>query len=151
MTTIAATMDAIAGDRMVTDDTTGTWYPAIKVRRIKGAVVGASGDSGDCIRFLDWAEAGFPEKKKPKFAIDSASESAARLLLVNAQGIHMMDSDDPYPELVAKDFYAIGSGSKGAMGALYAGKSLLDAMDIAFACDPYTRPPFDVLPLKEDK
>lgn len=149
MTTIAATMEAIAGDRMVIDESKGTWYPAFKVRRIKGAVIGAAGHSGDCVRFMDWAEAGYPEKKRPKFEEEPGAEDAVQLLVVNAAGIHLMDTGDPYPELVAKDFYAIGSGGKAAMSALYIGKTLLEAMDAAWYCDPYTRPPFDVLPLKE--
>jgi ATP-dependent protease HslVU (ClpYQ) peptidase subunit len=142
-------MEAIAGDRMVIDESKGTWYPAFKVRRIKGAVIGAAGHSGDCVRFMDWAEAGYPEKKRPKFEEEPGSDDAVQLLVVDAHGIHLMDTGDPYPELVAKDFYAIGSGGKGAMGALCAGKTLLEAMEIAQAIDPYTRPPFDILKLKE--
>lgn len=151
MTTIAATMDAIAGDRMVFDEGKGTWYPAIKVRRIKGALVGAAGDAGDCTRFLDWAETDFNPKKKPKFEEEPGSDDTAVLLLVNEEGIHVMHTTDPYPEKVADATYAIGSGGKAAWAALHAGKSLEGAMEIAHAVDPYTRPPFDVLKLKGSK
>ncbi len=144
MTTIAATRKALAGDSMVSMEGKGLWYPARKIRRVKGGIVGAAGEAGDCVRLVDWAEQGFNEKKRPKFQTAAGDEDEAILILLNAEGIHMMSTTDPYPELIAKDFYAIGSGGKAAYAALYAGKTLLDAMDIAHAIDPYTRPPFDV-------
>lgn len=150
MTTIAATREALAGDRMVYDEGRGAWYPALKVKRFKDMVVGAAGDSSDCMRFIDWAEEGFNPKKKPKFEC-ADTEEAATILVLKEDGIYIMSCTDPYPEFIAADYYAIGSGSKAALGALYSGKSLAEAMDIAHAVDPYTRPPFDILPIKEPK
>jgi ATP-dependent protease HslVU (ClpYQ) peptidase subunit len=86
----------------------------------------------------------FNEKKKPKFWAQPGSEDESILLMLTKDGIHFMTTTDPYPELVSKDYYAIGSGGKAAMGALYSGKSLEEALDIAHAVDPYTRPPFDI-------
>jgi ATP-dependent protease HslVU (ClpYQ) peptidase subunit len=149
MTTIAATRTALAGDSMVSMEAKGMWYPAKKIRRVKLGIVGAAGDSGDCTRLMDWAETGFNDKKRPKFQTPGGDEDEAILLLLNAEGIFMMSTADPYPELIAQDFYAIGSGGKAAHAALYSGKSLDEAMDIAHAIDPYTRPPFDILLLKE--
>ena len=149
MTTIAATLDALAGDRMVTDGSSATWYPAVKVRRIKGAVIGAAGDAGDATRLMDWAEHGFAEKKRPKFLLAAGDEDAAVMLVLTADGIHIMSTSDPYPEKIADGTYAIGSGGKAAWAALLAGRSLEEAMQAAYNCDPYTRPPFDILPLKE--
>jgi ATP-dependent protease HslVU (ClpYQ) peptidase subunit len=150
MTTIAATREALAGDRMVFDDGRGAWYPAMKVKRFKDMVVGAAGDSSDCMRFLDWAEENFNPKKKPRFERGDTDE-AATILVLKADGIYIMSCSDPYPEFVAADHYAIGSGGKAAMAALYSGKTLAEAMDIAHAIDPYTRPPFDILPIDEKK
>ena len=147
MTTIAATRDAIAGDRMVSIENKSTWYPTPKVRRIKGALIGAAGDGGDCVRFLDWAETGFAPSKRPKFVTRSDDEDCATLLMLTAEGIYFMMQDDPCPERVSSDFYAIGSGGKAALGALHAGATLERAMEIAFQIDPYTRPPFDILKL----
>lgn len=142
MTTIAATMKVMAGDAMVSAESKGIWYPTRKIRRISGGIVGAAGDGGDCTRFMDWAAAGFAERKRPKFTEAPGSEDEAILLLLNADGIHCMSTSDPFPELVAMDFFAIGSGGKAALAALYAGVDLEKAMDIAHAVDPYTRPPF---------
>lgn len=149
MTTIAVTLEAMAGDRMVFDEGKGTWYPTTKVRRIKDAIIGCAGDAGDCTRFMDWAEVGFPEKKRPKFSVESGEDDAAILLLLNKDGIHMMANSDPYPERVSDGTYAIGSGGKVAWAMLLAGHTLQEAMELAHAVDPYTRPPFDVLTLKE--
>jgi len=134
---------------MVFDETSGTWYPALKVRRLKNAVIGAAGDAGDCIRMLDWAEGGFNEKKRPKFTQPSDSDSSVVLLLLNSDGIHVMSQTDPHPEKVADATYAVGSGGKAAWAALQCGKTLLEAMEMAHSVDPYTRPPFDILALEE--
>jgi ATP-dependent protease HslVU (ClpYQ) peptidase subunit len=150
MTTIAATREAMAGDRMVYDESRGAWYPALKVKRFKDMVVGAAGDSSDCMRFIDWAEENFNPKKRPKFEM-ADTDSAATILVLKADGIYIMSCTDPYPEFIAADYYAIGSGGKAALAALFAGKTLMEAMDIAHAVDPYTRPPFDILPIKDSK
>lgn len=151
MTTIAATRNSIAGDRMVFVENKHIWYPTIKVRRVKGGVAGAAGDGGDCTRFLDWAEEGFNEKKRPKFTTPPGDDEEAGLLLVTHDGIFYMGTSDPCPELIAADFYAIGSGGKAAHAALSAGLSLEDAMKMAYEIDPYTRPPFDILELEKRK
>jgi ATP-dependent protease HslVU (ClpYQ) peptidase subunit len=147
MTTIAATRTQIAGDSMVILEAKSMQYPTIKVRKIKGKLFGAAGDGGDCTRFLDWAETGFNEKKRPKFSTQAGTEHEAILLVVDEEGIKFMSTTDPYPEIVAMDFYAIGSGGKAAWGALYAGATLDQAMEIASAVDPYTRAPFTILTL----
>ncbi len=149
VTTIAATRDALAGDTMVYMESKGAKYPAVKVRKVKGKIYGAAGDAGDCTRFLDWAETGFNEKKRPKFEVSGGEEDEALLLMLDEGGVFLMATTDPYPELVAADFYAIGSGSKAAMGALHAGASLERAMEIASAVDPYTREPFTILKLND--
>ena len=102
MTTVAATRKALAGDSMVWVESKGIWYPARKIRRLKTSIVGAAGDAGDCTRLMDWAEQGFNDKKKPKFQVEAGDEDEAILLLLNADGIHMMSTTDPYPELIAR-------------------------------------------------
>jgi ATP-dependent protease HslVU (ClpYQ) peptidase subunit len=98
---------------------------------------------------MDWAEAGFAEKKRPKFVSTPDKDDEAALLMVTKKGIFYMLASDPYPELVDTNFFAIGSGGKVALGALHAGATLEEAMEIAHRVDPYTRPPFDILTLKE--
>ena len=149
MTTIAATLDGLAGDRMVWVESKSAWYPAKKIRRTAKAIFGAAGHAGDCTRFLDWAEAGFPEKKRPKWE-ETGGEDVAWLLMVTEEGIFVMSNDDPYPEQVADGFYAIGSGGKAATAALMCGKTLPEAMEIAAQIDPYTRAPFDIEWLAKD-
>jgi ATP-dependent protease HslVU (ClpYQ) peptidase subunit len=136
---------------MVWDEARGSWYPSVKVRRTKLGLVGAAGDGGDCVRMMDWAEENFNQKKKPKFETGAGEEDDCVLLLVNAEGIHIMTQSDPYPEKVAEGTYAIGSGGKAAWGALLAGLPLERAMEIAGHVDPYTRGPFDIIMLDEKK
>ena len=145
MTTIVATMEVMGADTMVFSDSKGMMYPASKLRRLgKKGIVGAAGDGGDCVRFMDWAATGFDPKKKPKFSTGAGEEDESILLLLNEEGIHLMATSDPYPELIAKDYYAIGSGGKAAMGALAHGASIDEALEIASSIDPYTRPPFNL-------
>lgn len=149
MTTIAATRTHMAADTLVYLESTGTAYRAIKVRKHGGRIFGAAGDAGDCTRFLDWAESNFAEKKRPKFSVAAGVEGEAMLLMLDKDGIHIMTTDDPYPEQVAADFYAIGSGGDAALGALYAGATLDKAMEIACAVNPHTREPITVLALDD--
>lgn len=50
--------------------------------------------------------------------------------------------DDLSVGLHAHGYYAVGSGAKYALGALYAGASPLEALKIAAENDPYTSGPF---------
>jgi ATP-dependent protease HslVU (ClpYQ) peptidase subunit len=151
MTTIVATREAIGGDTMVSCEAKAIFYPSKKVMRIKNDLIGAAGDAGDCVRFLDWAKHDFAEKKKPKFTEEAGSEDESLILLVNAEGIFTMSTTDPYPELIESDFFAIGSGGKAAMGAFHRGATIEEALAIAAKVDPYTREPFHFIRLKEPK
>lgn len=147
MTTIACTREAMGSDTFVSSDN-GVSYPARKIARVKGDVIGAAGDSGDCLRFLDWAKHDFAEKKRPKFAIASGEEGEAHILLLNAEGIFTMSTSDPYPEEVLSAYWAIGSGGDAALGALAQGATLEEALEIAARFDMHTKAPFHVEKLK---
>ena len=75
----------------------GTFYPTTKIIRVKGDLLGAAGDAGDCTRFMDWAKHDFSEKKRPKFTVPADDRDAAVLLILNAEGIFTMSTSDPYP------------------------------------------------------
>lgn len=147
MTTIVAVTGAMGSDTFVSSDT-GVSYPARKVVRIKGDLIGAAGDSGDCLRFLEWAKHDFAEKKRPKFTCASNDENEAHILLVNAEGIFTMSTTDPYPEEILSPYWAIGSGGDAALGALAKGATLEEALEIAARFDMYTKAPFHVEKLK---
>lgn len=147
MTTIVATLEAMGSDSLVSNADTGVMYPARKFVRIKGDLIGAAGDSGDCLRFLDWAKHDFAEKKKPKFTF-TEGDSEAHVLVLNGEGLFMMSTSDPYPELVESPFWAIGSGGDAALGALASGKTIEEALEIAARFDMFTKGPFRVERLK---
>lgn len=46
--------------------------------------------------------------------MDPGDVDEAILLMLDEGGIYIMSTTDPYPELIAGDFYAIGSGGKAA-------------------------------------
>jgi hypothetical protein len=147
MTTIVATLEGMGADTMVSK--IGGFYPAKKIVRIKGDIIGAAGDAGDCTRFLDWAKHDFSDKKKPKFNVVGTDEES-EILLVNEQGIFTMCTTDPYPELIEAPFWAIGSGGKAARGAYLRDPTITieEALAIAAQVDENTRAPFTILRLK---
>lgn len=147
MTTIVATLDALGADTMVTR-VDGTFYPTTKIIRVKGDLIGAAGDAGDCTRFMDWAKHDYSEKKRPKFTVAADDRDAAILLILNSEGIFTMSTTDPYPELITSDCYAIGSGGDAARAAIMCGKTLEEALAIAAQIDMHTRAPFTILKLK---
>lgn len=147
MTTIIATRKAMGSDTMVSNPDTGLYYPARKIVRVKGDLIGAAGDSGDCLRFMDWAKHDFSEKKKPKFTVTDGDQEA-QVLILNAEGLFMMCPTDPYPEQIESEFWAIGSGADAALGALAMGATLEQALEVAARFDNFTKAPFRVEALK---
>lgn len=147
MTTIVATLDAMGADTMVSR-ADGTFYSTTKIVRIKGDLLGAAGDAGDCTRFLDWAKHDYAEKKRPRFTVAAGERDEAVLLILNSEGLFTMSTTDPYPEMITSDCYAIGSGGDAARAAIMCGKSMEEALAIAAQIDMHTRAPFTILKLK---
>lgn len=147
MTTIVASLEAMGADTMVSRPD-GTFYSTTKIIRVKGDLLGAAGDAGDCTRFMDWAKHDYAEKKRPKFSVPAGDRDEAVLLILNSEGIFTMSTTDPYPELITSDCYAIGSGGDAARAAILCGKSMEEALAIAAQIDMHTRAPFTILKLK---
>lgn len=149
MTTIVATRTALGGDSKVTV-VAGAPYRTKKVDRTKNCLFGAAGNSGDCARFLDWARTNFDPERRPRFK-HRADDDAAILLIVNKDGIFIMEADDAGPELIDLPFYAVGSGALAALGAMEMGATMEQALDIAARYDDNTGAPFVILTLDEKK
>ncbi|RWX10011.1 peptidase S14 [Rhizobium hidalgonense] len=113
-----------------------------KIHRIaagpaKGALLGVStNDPGTGEWFRDWVAAGMREEA---FGT-SVGGFEALLAKVDGSVLHFRDSPHPSGPL-EDDFYAIGSGSKYALGALNAGAELIGAVHVAISCDIYSGPP----------
>lgn len=146
MTTIAASLDAMAADSRVSVGG-GTAYPAEKIRRVKKMIVGACGHGGDCSRFLDWATRDFKDPK-PKWKCKADDAESILALVLKPDGLYAFSQEDPEPEKINAPFFAIGSGGKAARVAMLLGKSPEEAVALACEVDGFSGPPVQVLKLE---
>lgn len=134
MTTIVATRDRMVADSKTTIPSADLVYPSTKIFRAKGAIVGACGDNGDCVRFIQWAQDNFKGRPEFTFQKDSDEDSIVGLML-NKEGIHIFAPSYPAPELINADFFAIGSGADAATVAMLLGKTPEEAVELACKVD----------------
>lgn len=137
MTTIAYSKGIMAGDtKIICHDSHDSEATKIKHSKDGKRVAGASGSMISAQRFLDWFDSpneligecsAFPEK--------GGSEG---IIIYMKDGIEMVDFFCSYGKAtsrVTNSAFAIGSGSKYALGAIYAGASALQAVEIACRID----------------
>ena len=134
MTTIVATRDRMVSDSKATISSADLVYPATKIFRAKGMVVGACGDNGDCTRFIEWAQGGFKGKPEFTFKKDDEEDSIIGLVL-KEDGIYIFCPSYPAPEKVNAEFFAIGSGGSAALVAMHLGKTPEEAVELACKVD----------------
>lgn len=149
MTTIAANLKEgiMAADSKVTLEHKGIDYPAIKIIKKGGMLIGAAGHAGDCTRFMKWAAGKFQDKE-PKWAEEEGQDDSVIGIVLKDDGIYVWSQGDPEPEKVEADFYAVGSGGKPARAAMLMGADPVKAVEIACQVDPYSALPIQVLKLK---
>lgn len=143
MTTIIATPTAIYSDSNVNAE--GSVFRAKKIYRIRNKLVGCAGDNGPITAFLDALRKG----RKPKMP-DSLPEDGRDLsaLVVDKKGIWHFD-DAFTADLVLEPFMAVGSGGDAARGAMMAGATPEQAIEIACQIDNGSRGPIQVLLLAD--
>ncbi|MCR4308359.1 MAG: hypothetical protein NUV80_07460 [Candidatus Berkelbacteria bacterium] len=150
MTTIAANREQMVSDSRVSIAEKGFAYPATKIIKTNGMLVGASGEGGDCTRFLDWARKGFKEKDMPKWKMPHYDEDEIVGIILKADGIYLWTQGGPEPERVEAEFFAIGSGGKAARVALNMGLSPEEAVEKAIEVDSiWSGLPLQILHLKD--
>lgn len=147
MTTIACNREMIVSDSMVSIAHRDLWYPAVKLVRGPGLVAGASGDGGDCSRFLRWAAGGF--KNAPPKWQDTTTDEQVLALVVKEDGIYAWSLGDPEPERIEADYFAVGSGGKAAHVAMQYGADPIQAVKDAIAVDLWSGGKIQVLRLTE--
>jgi len=148
MTTIAANRDQMVSDSKVSLEHKGIDYPAVKIVKKHGMLIGAAGHGGDCTRFIKWALSKFQDKE-PKWAEEEGEEDAVMGMVVKDDGIYVWSQGDPEPERVEAEFFAVGSGGKAARAAMLMGADPEKAVAIACQVDPYSALPLQVLQLKD--
>lgn len=139
MTTIVANLEGMAADTRVTG--VGSFYPAQKIFRIGGSLVGTSGHGDACLVFVEWFK---KQRRKPHELhamlggdINIEMRDEIRILELNKDGIFHWTGWG-FGEKVLLPAYAVGSGGMPALEALRCGKSLEDAVRQAGGHDEYT-------------
>lgn len=145
MTTIAVRGGIMAADSRVTIHTEeggARVTQCIKIFRRKEALIGLAGESEPGLVFLDWYGS---KKAPPSVLIDAEADFTA--LVLTAQGVFEYGKYC-MPEKVLGRYWAVGSGSKAALGAMAMGANAERAVEVACEIDPYTAAPIRVLKLK---
>jgi hypothetical protein len=135
MTTIAARFSTkeIAADSMCSGD--DSFYLVEKLRVGKNSIFGACGDWDKCLKMFHALETG---------EIDSDID--VTVLELRNDGIWIYESTI-IPAKIKNDWWAIGTGANWCMGALAAGATLKEAMEIACKYDTSSRGPIDYMTL----
>ena len=128
MTTIVCTRSGMAADRRAT----GIHIMRVtKIHRVNGALIGVSGNMEQALRFIEWRRN--PEQR-PSFA--EQPNFAALELTIDGGILYWGAELIPIP--VENDYFAIGSGSPYALGALAMGATPKEAIKVATKWDEAT-------------
>lgn len=147
MTTIAVRAGKMAADSRVTYETEAggvLHFRTEKIFRVGRDIVGLAGESEPGLIFLDWYKAGAALKDRPGVLIDGEADFTA--LVLTRKGLFEYGKYCR-AERVFEPFYAIGSGSKAALGAMHMGADAARAVRIACKIDPYSGTPIVVMEL----
>jgi hypothetical protein len=114
----------------------------LKLCQVGSILVGSAGESPYTEQIFRWVKT----KRTRPLKFSSGADIEALFLITGE--IHQMDECGELMKL-DQDFYAIGSGAHAALGALYAGASPIEAVEIACKIDPHSEPPIQILRLKD--
>jgi ATP-dependent HslUV protease subunit HslV len=131
MTTLVYRAGVLAADsRSVRGDTISP-YGVQKIRRLDdGTLVGMCGTLADVTRFIE------AYSKSPTGDLPELPDSLVLVVKPNGR-LHLYEESGSF-ELEPAPFYAFGSGQAVALGALYAGASAVQAVEIAAKVDRCT-------------
>lgn len=143
MSTVVYRDGILAADRQITGDN----MILGKVQKIFVAgdcLVGITGAYSDAVAFVRWAETGFDPKRRPN------TERDVEAVVVQRDGsFHVRTSPLWIEEPITTDYYASGSGSHIAIGALAMGADPAKAVQVACEYDIFSGGGIDVLTIKD--
>lgn len=85
------------------------------------------------------------------YKVDSSDKDSGFSMLIAFDG-EIFDISDDFSVLVSEDgIYGIGNGAKWAMGALHAGATVQEALEVAAKKDIYTSGPFQIIRQQKSK
>ena len=140
MTTIAVRDGVMACDSMVTvsskhGGTRAFYHWAPKVVRVENELIGGAGDSDGMALWVDWYIEG-------QYLNDELwqlfSEHDFDIVVLHEDGALESSDQGGVIERIHEPFYAIGSGSKAALGAMHRDATAEEAINIAKLIDPNT-------------
>ncbi len=105
-----------------------------KIFEIGGSLFGIAGVTTKAMKVIDWLASGCPDNSKPDTDEDFA------ILQLSDEGIWFWDAA-LRPIKFGTPYAAIGSGADYALGAMLAGKSPKQAVEIACRLDESSGPP----------
>lgn len=141
MTTIAYRDGIMAADGKRNDANDVKRGEVKKIHLFDDCIVGVSGDVPSITRFLDWVGSGMPQDNMPEMV----SEKGFTATIVDAGGDVEIWQSDLTPMMQDAPFYASGSGYEIAMGAMAAGASAEEAVEIACEYDAHSGGPVQVV------
>jgi ATP-dependent HslUV protease subunit HslV len=134
VTTIAYRNGIIAADTGLVGNGLRDCFADKIVKRTDGSVAGASGTAWWMAAFLEW----FRQADKPLSDLPVCETSTG--IIVSRRTITVVESDAgkvrSFP--IRAKYYAIGSGCRLALGAMFAGAHPIDAVRAAMAFDDST-------------
>ena len=147
MTTIAYDGKTFAADRQTTFGGTPVATPKIVKGKFKGeeCFIGTSGEVEVCTAIEDWIKSGC----KGKLSLGDNPQVSA-MIVVKSGDVYFM-SGSTFAHKMGKTKWAIGSGADYALGAMYAGKSAKEAVEIASQLDTGTGLGVDVVTFDKGK
>lgn len=128
MTTIVADRKGMAADKRITG--TVAVFKTPKLYRVNGSVIGYAGNVEQALQFIEWRR--HPDTK-PTF-----SEPSFEILELTSDGRLMWWGSEMIAVPIEDDHYAIGSGAAYALGAMAAGATVKEAIQIAAMYDANT-------------
>jgi hypothetical protein len=114
-----------------------------KLFDVEGCIVGLQGESTPGMMFLEWFRL---KDRNPELAVQYgerivASGADFTAVVLRPDGTLVEYDSWLIPLPVTSDYYAVGSGAKAALGAMFTGCDAVKAVEAACAHDPYTRFP----------
>lgn len=124
MTTIAANQYMMASDSLCDDEGMKAYNTKLFV--VKGHIIGFAGSYCNGLKFVHW----YGDRRR---TLDLDETSA---LVLTPQGLFLYE--DSTPQKVEGPFYAIGTGKREAMAAMYLGCSPAKAVEVSSTFDVNT-------------
>lgn len=138
MTTIVCNRQGMAADKRISG---GPIFASTKIFRVNGSLIGIAGNIEQALRFVEWRRT--PEQK-PQFAEQSGFEA----LELTPDGMLIYWGAEMVGVEIEDAYYAIGSGSWLALGAMGMGATPKEAIKVAARWDVATGTEIQVMTLK---